>query len=83
MERYRRPPMTRENSVEGIVVIFLDKRGGVAAANLTTSLLGEAALFDGSSLKVLTGSTGAFSNLSAEASGRSLSNAPAAGEFPH
>ena len=34
MERYRQAAHDSRNSVEGIVVIFLDKRGGVAAANL-------------------------------------------------
>ncbi len=34
MERYRQAVHDSRNSVEGIVVIFLDQRGGVAAANL-------------------------------------------------
>ena len=34
MERYRQAAHDSRNSVEGIVVIFLDQRGGVAAANL-------------------------------------------------
>ncbi len=34
MERYRRASHSSQNPVEGIVVIFLDQRGGVAAASL-------------------------------------------------
>jgi hypothetical protein len=34
MERYREAAHNSQNSVEGIVVIFLDQRGGVAAASL-------------------------------------------------
>jgi len=34
MERYREASHNSQNSVEGIVVIFLDQRGGVAAATL-------------------------------------------------
>ncbi len=34
MERYREAAHNSQNSIEGVVVIFLDQRGGVAAASL-------------------------------------------------
>jgi len=67
MERYRQATHDSRNSVEGIVVIFLDKRGGVAAANLDDiHFWAEGSLSSTAFIKRCSlDPTGAFSNLSA------------------